>query len=205
MTPSFMLEYWVLRGLAVIGAAALGGFLAGLIVQLVARSTTTRKAPPSVVRVMRLLGAVTSGILVAYLLFHAGGPGGGGSGSGGGKESGIGSYSENRGKDAAPSKESPRGILGPQEKTSLRIEVVVGSVAEGRHYRVEGDDKTHTLKELEPLISERLKQQPALKEIAIVLYKDSPAEDTPIVRNLVDLAYLHHLTPNISKPNENRP
>jgi hypothetical protein len=204
MNPSGMLEYWVLRGLSVIGAAALGGFLAGFIVQLAARSTTTRKAPPSVVRLMRVLGAITCGIVVAYLLFHGWGPGGGGSGSGGGKDSGVGPYSENRGKDAATRQEQPKSTEAAHDGTSLRIEVVVGSVAEGRHYRVDGEDKSRTLKEVESVLIDRLRKEPPMKEIAIVLYQDSPAEDTPIVRNLVDLAYLHHLTPNISKPNEKR-
>jgi hypothetical protein len=194
-----------LRGLAVIGAAALGGFLAGLIVQLAARSTTTRKAPPSVVRVMRILGAITCGVLVAFLLFHAGGPGGGGSGSGGGKYSGIGPYSVDRGKDGVKNREDTKSTEASRDGASLRIEVVVGSVVERRHYRVEGEDKPRTLKEVESLITERLKNEPPLKEMAIVLYKDSPAEDTPIVRNLVDLAYLHRLTPNLSKPNEKGP
>lgn len=202
---SFNLGDWLMRGLAVIGAAALGGLLCGAIVQLAARGTTTRKAPPSVVRVIRILGAITCGILVAYLLFHAGGPGGGGSGSGGGKDAGIGPYAENRGKDTNPSQLQPKSTEAARDGTALRIDVVVGSIADGRHYRVDGEDKPRTLKEVESLITERAKKEPPAKEMAIVLYKDSPAEDTPIVRNLVDLAYLHHLTPNISKPNEKGP
>src|SRR5260370_15959110 len=80
---------WLMRGLAIVGAVAVGGFGAGLIVQIAARLTSTKPAPRGVVRLVRLLGAIT-GLVVALSLFPTGGPGGGGSGEGGGKDAGQG-------------------------------------------------------------------------------------------------------------------
>ena len=57
---------------------------------LCAPQSAARKAPPSVVRLMRILGAITVGILVAFLLFRGFGGGGSGWGGGGGRAMGFG-------------------------------------------------------------------------------------------------------------------
>ena len=194
-SPYGNLGDWLLRGLAVIGAAALGGFGAGLIVQLAARLTTTRHAPRSIVRLMRILGAITCGLLVAFALFHAGGPGGGGSGSGGGKDAGQGEYPVNVGKDVPPA--PPKGIANPAAE--LRIVVVRGS-DDGRHYRIEGQGEPRTLEEVRALIAQRREQKSPLEKLEIVLYEDSPDQNTRIVQQLEELAKDSGLTPKISKP-----
>jgi hypothetical protein len=190
---------WLLRGLAVLGAAALGGFLAGLIVQISARMTTTKKAPPAIVRLMRVLGAITLGLLAAFALFHAGGPGGGGSGQGGGKDSGKGPYTGNLAKDAAP-KEQTKSLVTANPATSLRIIVLGAGSADGRHYRVDDENQPLTLDQLRSRLTRRLADQPPLEKLVIVLYENSPDQDTQVVRNLKSLALDHHLTPEISEP-----
>src|SRR5437016_14140326 len=95
------LSDWLMRGLAIVGAVAVGGFGAGLIVQLAARLLSTKPAPRGVVRIVRILGAIT-GLVIALYLFPGSGPGGGGSGRGGGKDSGEGEYATSRDKDAKP-------------------------------------------------------------------------------------------------------
>jgi hypothetical protein len=188
---------WLMRGLAVIGAAALGGIGAGLIVQLAARLTTTQQAPRPIVRLMRILGAITCGLLVAFALFHAGGPGGGGSGSGGGQDAGQGEHTVNTGKDTPP-KELPKSEM-PAGLTELRIVVVQGM--DGRHYRIEGNAQAYTLKEVQAQITQRRAQQPPLEKLEIVLYEDSPDQNTRIVQQLKELAQDNGLTPKISEPN----
>ena len=190
---------WLMRGLAVIGAAALGGFGAGLIVQLAARLTTTRQAPRPIVRLMRILGAITCGLLVAFALFHAGGPGGGGSGSGGGKDAGKGEYTVNTGKDTPP---QPKGSNDPAAEQRV---VVVRGGNDGRHYRIDGDKEPRTLDEVRALIAQRREQKPPPEKLVIVLYKDSPDQNTPIVEKLKELAKDNGLTPEISLPEGNAP
>jgi hypothetical protein len=192
--PSGNLTDWLLRGLAVIGAAALGGLGAGLIVQLSARLTTTRPAPRPVLRLVRILGAIAFGLLVATLLFHAGGPGGGGSGTGGGKDAGKGPYAVNRDKDAAPPKEKTENTV-PGSTTALRIVVVPST--DGHCYRIDGEGPAQTFGEVKALVAFHRAQATPLEKLVIVLYEDSPDQGTPIVHQLKTLAQDHGLTREI--------
>ena len=176
--PSGNLGDWLLRGLAVVGAAALGGFGAGLILQIATRLTTTRQVPRPVLRLIRILGAITCGLLVAFALFHAGGPGGGGSGSGGGKDAGQGLHDTSAGKDTPPPQ--PKGSTPP----AAELRVVVLNRMDGRNYRVEGDAEAHTLDEVQALVKQRKSQKPPLQKLVIVLYKDSPSHDHLMVERL---------------------
>jgi hypothetical protein len=196
---------WLMPVLAVIGAAAVGGIGVGLIIQISARLLTAKKAPPRLVQVMRVLGAITVGLLVAMILFRSGGPGGGGSGSGGGKDSGKGPMSEDLGKDTAKTKDDSKTKSPTSAAATLRIEVVGSAAGERRHYHVKGDDRPHTLDEVRALLAARLKQQPPLEKVVIVLYENSPDKDTQIVRSLVDLARDNRLTPDISEPQGKAP
>jgi hypothetical protein len=190
--PPGNLGDWLMRGLAVIGASALGGFGAGLIVQLSARLMTTRKTPRPVLRLIRIGGAITCGLLVAMALFRTGGPGGGGSGEGGGKDAGMGPYIVSRDKDTAQPKNPPAG------GNSLRI-VVVPS-ADGHCYRIDGQEPAQTFDEVKALVAVRRAQATPLAKLVIVLYDDSPDQGTPIVQQLESLAQDNGLTPEISKP-----
>jgi hypothetical protein len=195
--PSGNLGDWLLRGLAVIGAAALGGFGSGLTLQMSARLMTARQTPRPVLRLTRIGGAITSGLLVAMALFRGGGPGGGGSGEGGGKDAGKGPHAVSRDKDTAPAKEQPKNTL-PASLTSLRI-VVVPS-ADGHSYRIDGQEPAQTFDEVKALVAFRRAQATPLEKLVIVLYEDSPDQGTPIVQKLKSLAQDNGLTPEVSEP-----
>src|SRR5262245_32330217 len=116
---------WLMRGLAVVGAAAVGGLLAGLIVQLAARLTTTKGAPRRLVQIMRVLGVIT-GLAVAMYLFPGSGPGGGGTGSEGGKDAGRGKHAISEGKESPPPEERREANDSAPPSSSLRILVIAG-------------------------------------------------------------------------------
>src|SRR5205823_5519098 len=99
-------------------------------------------------------------------------------------------------KDAPPPKEPAQTDL--PNSTELRI--VVLRTTDGRYYRVEGDTQAHTFEEVQALVAKRRAQQPPLHKLVIVLYDDSPDQDTTLVRQLETLAQDNGLTPEISKP-----
>ena len=195
--PSGNLGDWLMRGLAVVGAAALGGFGSGLILQLSARLTTTRPAPRPAVRLVRILGAIACGLLVAFALFHAGGPGGGGSGEGGGKDAGKGPYDTSAGKDSPPAKEKPKDSPSPNPKS---IQIVVVPSTNGRYYRIDDQSAAHTFEEVKDIIASRRALATPLEKVVIVVYEDSPDQGTPIVQQLKTLVQDNGLTPQISEP-----
>jgi hypothetical protein len=184
----------LVRGLAVVGAAVLGGLLLGLLTQLVVKAMTTRKLPPWPLNTVRLLGAVASGWLVALWLFGGGGPGVGGTG-GWGFGSGTG-----RGEGDQKAAEKDKGGKGtggtpvPADE-SLRVEVLgdpdLGRIAGAgfdphRYYRVQGAQggALLTLDEVKRAVKERQQQSPPLRRLVLVLYLDSPTEE---VGRVVDL------------------
>jgi len=195
--PSGDLGDWLLRGLAVIGAAALGGFGAGLVVQISARLTTTRQAPRPVLRLIRILGAIACGLLVAFALFHAGGPGGGGSGTGGGKDAGKGPYATSSGKDALPAKEQPK-IGTPASPRSMRVVVVPST--DGHYYRIDEQGAAQTFDQVKEVVAFRRALATPLEKLIIVLYENSPDQATLVVQQLKTLAQDNGLTPEISEP-----
>jgi hypothetical protein len=194
--PSGNLGDWLMRGLAVVGAAALGGFGAGLILQIATRLTTTRQVPRPVLRLIRILGGITGGLLVAFALFHAGGPGGGGSGSGGGKDSGQGPYDTSAGKDTPLVKEKPKDSPPPSPR-SMRVVVIPGT--DGHCYRIDDQAVAHTFDEIKKIIAFRRALATPLEKVTIVIYADSPDQGTPIVRQLKTLVQDNQLTPVIEE------
>jgi hypothetical protein len=194
--PMDNLSYWLLCGLAVIGAAALGGFGAGLIVQLSARLMTTRRVPRPVLRLVRLLGAITCGLLVAMALFRSGGPGGGGTGEGGGKDAGKGPRDINVGKDSVP-KEQPKDNYAPELKY---MHITVVPAKDGRYYRIGDDKQALTFAEVKDRVAFRRAQAMPFEKLIIVVYEDSPDQNTPIVQQLKTLAQDNSVTPEISMP-----
>jgi len=72
---------WVVRILAIAGGGAIGGLLVGWLTQVICRLLTTKAVPRGPLNIVRLLGAIAAGWLVALLMV----PGLGGLGGGGGK------------------------------------------------------------------------------------------------------------------------
>src|SRR5262249_13732170 len=122
---------WLLRGLAVLGAAALGGFLAGLILQVAAKLLAAQKVPRQLLQVARAIGAVTVGVLVAFILFHGAGGGGGsglgdGFGLGGGKDEGGKQKDERVEKDAKVVKDEVSKDGGAEKPGAVLTVEVLG-------------------------------------------------------------------------------
>jgi len=178
----------VVKILAVIGSGAGGGLGLGLLAQLLLRVVTIRKPPRWSVQVVRLLGGVICGWLVALWLFGGGGPGIGGAGGmgfGSGTGQGEGKKTVETGKKNGGSAETPSG-------QTMRIEVLGrAALAESdiqveRWYRIETKEgpRLLTFAEVKVAIEKRQQEQPPLYRIEIVLYKDSPDERVPIVSQL---------------------
>ena len=183
----------VVRILAVVGGGVLGGLGLGLLAQLLARAFTTKKLPRGPVLVVRLLSGVICGWLIALWLFGGGGAGigglgGWGLGSGTGKGSGE-KTTEVAKKDGEGAKDDGEAKT-PAEET-LRIEVLGKDTLKKmdadavRCYRIErSGPRLLTFEEVKEEIKKRQQQQPPLRRIEIVLYKDSPDERVPLVSEL---------------------
>jgi hypothetical protein len=184
----------VVKSLAVIGGGVGGGLGLGFLAQLLMRATMVRKPPRWSVLVVRLFGGVICGWLVALWLFGGGGPGIGGTGGwgfGSGSDQDSGEKAIESGKKKKGSKESERTKpMSPRE--SLRIEVLgkdalpESDVASKRWYRIDTGEGEQllTLEEIKKEVEKRVHEEPPLRRIEIVLYKDSPDERVPIVSRL---------------------
>lgn len=186
--------------LAIVGGAAVGAFVFGLIAQLMTRWLTTKPLPPFPTNTIRLVGAMLVGLLTAMWVWQGGGWGPGGLG-GPGNSTGTGADQTKTDVGAAPTKEQEaskdpnkpldKGPAAPPE-TVLRIEALPDSAlsayekGEERYYKVEGDDATHprTLKEMTDFIRKRLDDKPPLRRLDIVTRPDSPDKSAARVSRL---------------------
>jgi hypothetical protein len=169
---------WVLRILAIAGAAAVVGFGAGLITQGLSRLLTTRSVPRLPLNIIRILGAVVGGWLAAVLLF-GGGPGGFGGGGGWSLFGGAGGGSGATGK-APPAAETGRGETpretgkaSPGEGITLEVEVLPRRDA----YRVQAPDGGSQELNFHDLTEYLLKQKKATPPVTAV--QVSPGESDP--------------------------
>lgn len=189
------LEQIIIRGLAVAGAALVGGLLLGVLGQVAAR-LAMQKARPRLVKVLRLGGGLGLGTVAALLLFGSG-PGGFGGGPGwglfgsGGKGAGLGSgptadagtgRSEPGKSDTAKSQakdgDKPAKPEAQPESAGLRVEVLGDERVEGeRFYRLDGGGSLHTLAEVRDLLRQRHKDGSLGPRLQVVLYRNSPNED----------------------------
>jgi hypothetical protein len=142
---------------------------------------------------IRLLGAVVCGWLVALWVFGGGGGGlGGPGGSGFGAGAGKGTQST-----PEPEKNGDEGKRPQESSATVRVEVLgdaaLKRVADGkpvdpdRRYRVEGKEGLLTLPEVEQLI-ERRATSAGSRRLDVVLYNDSPAPNVPYVSRLIEWA-----------------
>ena len=188
----------VVKILAVVGGAVVGGLGLGLLAQLLARAFSFQKMPPWPLRTVRLLGGGICGWLVALWLFGGGGAGIGGSG-GGWFGSGPGKGNDQKTtevvkKDGEGKKATDDG-KAPDTET-MRIEVLgravlpKGDIDKERWYRVETEEGSRllTFAEVKEAVKRRQQKQPPLRRIAIVLYKDSPERSVPVVSQLIKWA-----------------
>lgn len=191
---------FVVKALAVVGGAVLGGLFVGLFAQLLVRAFTGKTLPPFARWLLRVLGGVLVGWIIALFVFGGGGPGlgglggwGFGSGSGGGDSKDSETKKDATPKDSTPTKDAGSGTA---PKRVLRVEVLTDptvakalgkeGVERQRYYRVEGTAANDllTLDALKEKIRERLKKQPPLERLDVVTREDSPDKDVPRVAEL---------------------
>lgn len=188
----------VVKGLAVAGGGLAGGLGLGLMTQLAARGFTRGKPPRWSILTVRLLGGLICGWLVALWLFGGGGSGIGGSGGwfgGAGSGTGEGVRSTDSETKERENKKNAAKTTTTAEK--LQVEILVKAVLEkwgvdaSRCYRIDagGGPRLLTRAEVEEAIQNRRRDQPPLRRLEIVLYKeDSPDKGNPVVTSLEDWA-----------------
>lgn len=183
-----MMTDGLVKILAIVGAAGGGGLGLGLLMQFLMRTATVRKPPRWSVMMVRMLGGVICGWLVALWLFGGGGSGIGGAGGwgfGSGTGEGDGEKAVEVGKkngDAAKTSAGESLVIEVLGRTNLRE----SEIREERWYRIETTEgpRMLTFAEVKKAIRNRQQQQPPLRRIEVVLYKDSPDERVPIVSQL---------------------
>jgi hypothetical protein len=201
-----------IRLLAVVGAAALGAVLTGLVVAAIVKLAFGQKVPPWPAWVVRVLGGCLFGFLVYLWLFGGGGGGIGGPGGwfgGSGKDGARnrdGATEPQKDKDRQAKKEKDRekekkdkekdkdGKSGAPAGPSLQVEVLgpgaLKKIARSdtfdpaRCYRVKGETQLLTLEQLRKLIQLRRMSLSGLGKLEIFVYLDSPAMDKPQVAGL---------------------
>jgi hypothetical protein len=176
------------RLLAVIGAVAVGGIGTGWLVKGLAKGIAFRSAPPSLLRISRVLGGVIVGLVVAAWVFNLGGTGGiGGSGGGWWPFGQAGGSGTSNTSGPADSKIPSQPKLDPNAKT-FRIHMRGGKEAQEdqRFYLIEGDQPL-TWTELEKVLAEKRKDNQSLV-IGIVISSKSVDKENPAVRMLKNWA-----------------
>jgi hypothetical protein len=177
--------------LAVVGGAVMGGLLVGLLVQLLTRAFTAQKLPRWSRLTVRLLGAVLGGWLVALWVLGGGGAGFGGAG-GWGLGSGPGQGEGEKTVQVSKNDKKNRGESKTPAGETMRIEVLglaalsKSDIGAERWYRIENGEgwRLLTFSEIKQAVKDRQQEQPPLRRIEIVLYKDSPDVRVPLVSGL---------------------
>src|SRR5262249_25978523 len=181
----------IFKGLAILGGAAFGAFLVGAIGQFATRMLTSKKSPVWAVRVLRVLGAVAGGWLIALWVLSGGGSGLGGAG---GARTG-GSGEEARDKKSEEDRSKKDDDTKPSEATEPTEIEVLGEAPlkailgkdfdEDRCYRVRTDKgpEVLTLEQLQAFLRERRKTAGELK-VLVVRYTDSPGSRNRYVTDL---------------------
>jgi hypothetical protein len=185
------LGIYVLKILAVIGGATVGGLGSGWGLRMFVRLSAQRTVPRPIMLPVRILGAVTVGMAVWTVAFHSGGSAlglGGLWGRDGGQVTDARAGSDAPMEESRPSavrQEVPRLSAGGDNM--VRVEMLGGSrVREQRFYLLEGETDPRTLPELTKAILDRRQQahkQP-LRAVEILVYEDSVAKNHSAVRNL---------------------
>jgi hypothetical protein len=203
------LQMLLIKGLAVVGGALVGYLAGGWFIRLLGRFVFLKKVPPRVVGTMRLLGMAILGMLVYLWVFGnstAGGLGGGGGwwpfGGKAGQGDNVGSISNSTEQPKTPPTEQPKQEHETMvQGRTLQIRLLGGvRVVDQRFYQPEGQDQAVTWQDLRKLLEKQRKEEPPLKTIEIVLFKDSVDRDNPAVTQLQEWAKEHSLTTKLASP-----
>ena len=199
---------WVVSVLAIAGAGALGYFLTTVCIVLICKMALHKPAPRRVTKLVSILGGVTVALFVGFLAFHGGGGGlgfGPGFGFGGGDKTDPGEISSAASPKTNPEKTDT--TKGPPS-SSMSIRMLGGDKApriggDFGYYQPEPGKEAYTLDKLKPLIRERMQDKPdapAIKEIVIVIEKDSVAHNHDAVLKLKQFAQDQGLTVSVRLP-----
>jgi hypothetical protein len=185
---------WVWFIVGVGGAACLGGFTVGLITQGLSRLLTTRPVPRIPLIIVRLLGAVVCGWVMALILLPGSGRGGsgdgwwpfggpGGSGTASGKEQAAETDREGgTGREGGPPETSK---ATPGDGLTLQVEVL----PEYDSYRVKTPEGALRVLNFDDLTAYLLKQKGATPPVTgIKVFRGSSKENAPSVTRLTNWA-----------------
>lgn len=164
-------------GLAVVGAAVIGGLLCGVATTMLTHAVAARQTPLLLLRLSRIGGGLAAGF--AASLFFFGGPGGwgpGGAGPGDGGEK--------------PAAVTPAPVtLAKQTKTApakwLRVVMLGGDRVRGQaFYQVDGESTPRTLEGLKEHVAQLRQRDAKPAGVEIVVGPESVAADHSAVRDL---------------------
>lgn len=203
----------IVQLLAVVGGAAIGAVGCGLFLKVTARVVVRQKnVPRPVMRATHALGGLAAGLLVWAWVFSVGGQGGmGGSGGGwwpfgqgGGKGSAVAKQPAD--KDATPQKKTEPPTEPPRTGSDVvQVMMLGGTRVRDQRFYVLDHEAPRTWDELRQALAERKKQNPQLRDIQVVIYKDSVDRDNPAVTELTRWAKENGFTPSVAFLDQNLP
>ena len=184
---------YVIYVLAMAGGFLVGNWLTWLVCRLAARLVLKRSINLQLERALRILGGILVAVLVAYLLFRFGtGWGLGGSGTGEGEGTGGPTAKDaNLGKDKQPpTKFDPKAKEDPATLASgLRITILRGHDYP-KSYRFEGETEGVDFPTAKEKLRKRLAESDGrLKFVDIIIYRNSTAEKSALIEDLVEYAH----------------
>jgi hypothetical protein len=190
----------VIKLLAVVGVAAVGGLGLGFLVRVLGKFLMVRQIPPRLMLLIRGLGAVVMGWVAWLILFGPGGFWGMGLGSGAGEGSGKGT-----GKGTAQATQP----AGPTSRTkpdhTLQIVMYGGArVKHNRFYLIAGETEARTFPDLKKVLQEK-KKELGLQGIEIMIYDDSVDPRHVAVRDLEEWARDQGFTVSLSSQKGDAP
>jgi hypothetical protein len=187
----------VVRGLAVVGAAVLGGFGTGAIVQGIAKLMSGTRVPTVPLQLIRVLAALATGWIVFLVIAGHGGSGLGGNGGDGllpGGGAGSASSSESKSKESSRSYASSAPRYDP-EATSIDVDVLETALVEKKlghqgvekrkFFRVEGSPELLSRAELEKELIRLRSQMPKLDHVNLRRQGDASSSSSPLITGLV--------------------
>ncbi|HKA07982.1 MAG TPA: hypothetical protein VKD71_12040 [Gemmataceae bacterium] len=179
---------YVIYVLAVFGGFLVGNVLTLILCRLLAKAMFRRRMPEQLERALRVIGGIVVAALVAFLLFRMGpGWGLGGSGTGEGEGSGGPSnQSQQKQSETGPdsrAKEKPAFLA-----TGLEITILRGRDYP-KSYLFEAERAGVELATAKEKLRKRLAESEGrLKFVDILIYKNSTADQSALVKDLVDFA-----------------
>jgi hypothetical protein len=214
VAPALAIPDWtVLQGqvvwwLSFVVGALVGGYVVGLAVQALTAMLANQKLPPAALWLIRILAGIVCGWLLALALSGHGlpgtGPGGGSDSKSEKNDSGQPNGSSTTGQGSHPETTSSTHPVPHQDTPSQPVPETPGDLVTievlsrdqvadpNRCYRVAAATGPKALLDLGGVVDLITHQtQPRVRQVKVILYKDSPAKGTPRYTALMDA--LHNI------------